>query len=153
ADEEAAQAADALGARAFTLGSSIWFGRGEYRPEVSAGRRLLAHEVAHTVQQRGAGPSLQRELVIGSPGDPAEAAADGAADAVMRGEPASLGRAAPALRRECTVSRVDRLDQRRVDCPDGSYRVTQSEAKTRPKTQLSAKLKPLNREEIGFTFR
>ncbi len=44
-------AARVLGARAFTLGSDIGFAAGEYRPGDSEGRRLLAHELAHTLQQ------------------------------------------------------------------------------------------------------
>jgi len=41
---EAAEAAEALDARAFTVGRDIFFGRGEYRPGSGEGRRLLAHE-------------------------------------------------------------------------------------------------------------
>jgi hypothetical protein len=42
----------AINARAFTLGTHIAFGRGEYRLETPESRRLLAHELAHTIQQR-----------------------------------------------------------------------------------------------------
>ncbi|MEV6115958.1 polymorphic toxin type 5 domain-containing protein [Streptomyces sp. NPDC052109] len=53
----AAASADALSARAFTIGQDIAFGPGEYRPADSAGRCLLAHELMHTVQQaRGETP-------------------------------------------------------------------------------------------------
>jgi len=52
-DAPAARAAQALGARAFTRGEDIYFAAGEYRPESAPGRRLLAHELAHTLQQRG----------------------------------------------------------------------------------------------------
>ncbi len=48
---EAAVAADAIHARAYTLGSDIAFATGEYAPGEAAGRRLLAHELAHVVQQ------------------------------------------------------------------------------------------------------
>ncbi len=51
----AAAASAALGARAFTFGKHVVFGDGEYRPESAAGRRLLAHELAHAVGQDGAG--------------------------------------------------------------------------------------------------
>src|SRR4029077_17346046 len=47
----AAAAARALGARAFTFGSEIVFGKGEFLPESPEGRRLLAHELVHVVQQ------------------------------------------------------------------------------------------------------
>jgi len=40
---------------AFTSGSDIYFGSGQYRPETSSGQNLLAHELTHVVQQNGAG--------------------------------------------------------------------------------------------------
>jgi hypothetical protein len=46
----AAAAAESVEARAFTLGSDVVFGAGEYRPGSQSGRRLLAHELAHVVQ-------------------------------------------------------------------------------------------------------
>ena len=49
----AAQTARALGARAFTVGNDMFFGAGQYRPHTTAGRRLIAHELTHTVQQAG----------------------------------------------------------------------------------------------------
>jgi len=52
-DAPAAQMADALGAKAFTLGNDIAFGEGQYAPHASTGKNLLGHELAHVVQQRG----------------------------------------------------------------------------------------------------
>ena len=57
ADDWAAQAARALHASAFTLGSDVAFAEGRYQPGQRAGRRLLAHELAHVIQQ-GAAPAL-----------------------------------------------------------------------------------------------
>lgn len=51
---EAADLSQRLNARAFTVGSDVYFDRGEYRPTTAGGERLLAHELAHVVQQRGA---------------------------------------------------------------------------------------------------
>lgn len=51
ADAEAAASASRLAARAYTVGSNIYFGRGEYEPKSHGGRTLLAHELAHVVQQ------------------------------------------------------------------------------------------------------
>ncbi len=48
----AANAARAVRARAFTIGSDVVFGQGQYTPGTREGRRLLAHELAHVVQQR-----------------------------------------------------------------------------------------------------
>jgi hypothetical protein len=42
-----------LNARAFTHGNDIYFNKGEYNPESSEGKRLLAHELTHVVQQKG----------------------------------------------------------------------------------------------------
>lgn len=62
ADGEAAQSADALEARAYTIGGDIVFGSDEYAPTTSEGRRLLAHELTHVVQQQSApGDALQRD--------------------------------------------------------------------------------------------
>jgi hypothetical protein len=49
-----AESARAVGARAYTVGASVVFGAGEYAPATPWGRRLLAHELAHVVQQRSA---------------------------------------------------------------------------------------------------
>ena len=51
----AAESAGTLKARAFTIGTNVVFGSGQYAPEAPAGRRLLAHELAHVVQQKGPG--------------------------------------------------------------------------------------------------
>lgn len=50
-DPRASSSARDLNARAYTLGQDISFGEGEYRPGTWDGRRLLAHELVHTVQQ------------------------------------------------------------------------------------------------------
>lgn len=52
-----AQTTRALSARAYTISNNIVFGSGQYSPETSSGRQLLAHELTHTVQQTG---TLQR---------------------------------------------------------------------------------------------
>ncbi|HEY5751980.1 MAG TPA: DUF4157 domain-containing protein [Chthoniobacterales bacterium] len=57
----AAQSAGAIQARAFTIGQHIAFGEGQYHSETNAGKRLLAHELAHTIQQQGThSPLIQR---------------------------------------------------------------------------------------------
>ncbi|MBI3803977.1 MAG: DUF4157 domain-containing protein [Nitrospirae bacterium] len=50
-DADAAASAKAIDSHAFTLGSDIVFGAGEYRPDSLEGRRLLAHELTHVIQQ------------------------------------------------------------------------------------------------------
>jgi hypothetical protein len=50
-DAQADQFSRMLGARAFTTGQEIFFRQGEYHPDGRPGQRLLAHELAHVVQQ------------------------------------------------------------------------------------------------------
>ena len=52
-DPTGAELSDGLNARAFTVGRHVAFGRGEFRPGTLAGDALIAHELAHVVQQRG----------------------------------------------------------------------------------------------------
>ena len=60
-NERAAASAKALGARAFTVGSDITFARDQFAPHTAEGRKLLAHEFAHVVQQRNAPKQIQRQ--------------------------------------------------------------------------------------------
>jgi len=58
---EAAELNEQLQARAFTVGQDIYFGRGEYRPDTPQGGGLLAHELAHTIQQRSGDNVVQMQ--------------------------------------------------------------------------------------------
>ena len=69
---DAASAADALRAQAFTRGRDVFFGADRWQPGSSHGQRLLAHELTHTLQQRPAG-SVARQAVTGAPATPAPA--------------------------------------------------------------------------------
>jgi hypothetical protein len=62
-DGEAANAAQEINAQAFTHGRDIYFNRGKYQPETSGGRRLLAHELAHTMQQGQAGNTARNVAI------------------------------------------------------------------------------------------
>lgn len=57
---EAARATSSVNARAFTVGSDIYFSPGRYEPQSKAGQHLLAHELTHVVQQSRGGASIQR---------------------------------------------------------------------------------------------
>ena len=83
ADERADQLARAVAARAFTTGNDVFFARGEYRPGTPAGDRLLAHELTHVVQQRGA--PVSGPLTVTDPAGALEAEAEAVADAVAAG--------------------------------------------------------------------
>ena len=94
AGPEAASSAASIGARAFAVGSHIIFGRGEHSPGTSAGAMLIAHELAHVVQQRGRITGDPGSLEIGSPHDVAERSAHAAAQQVVAGRAARPGLAA-----------------------------------------------------------
>lgn len=77
-DANAHALARAVGAQAFTQGQDIVFAAGHYAPHSAHGRRLLAHELTHVVQQRpsyrDASPSLlQREVATAAPAETREA--------------------------------------------------------------------------------
>ncbi len=84
--EASQKAADAVGAKAYTMGNDIHFGAGHYDPSSATGEQLLAHEVAHTVQQSGGGSRMQFKLEVSSPGDSQEQEADRAAEKMVVGE-------------------------------------------------------------------
>jgi hypothetical protein len=61
-DAAAAAGADAIAARAFTHGHRIAFARGEYEPASGTGRQLLAHELAHVLQQASGAGGIDRAV-------------------------------------------------------------------------------------------
>lgn len=62
-DAEAADSALSFGARAYTYGHDIVFGAGEYSPGSAKGRKLLAHELMHVMQQGAGQPLVQRSAL------------------------------------------------------------------------------------------
>ena len=90
-DAKAAQSAQAVDARAYTVGHNIVFGSGQYSPDSSEGRHLLAHELAHVTQQRSMGSGAQSALTVGPPGDAYEREADRVASQVVNQRPEPLG--------------------------------------------------------------
>src|SRR5690554_1564495 len=77
-DRRSVQLNQNLNARAFTVGNDVYFNEGQYRPGSSEGKHLLAHELAHVVQQgeNKVAPSIQRMIPCPSTlneGDPVPA--------------------------------------------------------------------------------
>lgn len=81
---DAAASARAVDARAYADGKDIVFAAGAYKPGTAEGQRLLAHEVAHTLQTEGPAASPGP---VSQPRDTAEVAATQAAEAVASGRP------------------------------------------------------------------
>lgn len=118
----AADSARSVNARAYTTGRDIVFGAGEYRPEESEGRKLLAHELTHVVQQSG-GQTHGAQMSAASPAsvafgptdDAAERDADATAERVVSGGSA----AATGLRRShaSVIQRDPNGEQDRIPEP------------------------------------
>jgi hypothetical protein len=97
---DVAREATGLEARAYTVGNDIGFAQGEYQPGSADGERLLAHEVAHTVQQSKSQAHPQRKAGVSEPHDASEAEADDAAEQMVRGAPATVGPAGAQVARK-----------------------------------------------------
>lgn len=105
-DPAAAASAQAVEAQAYTVGRHVVFGPGHHDPMRSAaGQRLLAHELAHTVQQRGVSDTSAAALDINTPGDVHELEADRIAARVVQGPagptPVMSTTGGAALQRAC----------------------------------------------------
>lgn len=106
-DPTSAASAQAVQARAYTVGQQIVFGAGAYAPVTPTGQQLLAHELTHVIQQRGhrsgGASSPAPDLMIGAVDDPLERAAAAVAHTVTphtvtRSDAAHLQRHSTALR-------------------------------------------------------
>jgi hypothetical protein len=92
-DADADSLSRSVKAKAFTTGQDIFFRSGEYQPGSGEGDKLLAHELTHVVQQRGAPPA--QKLEVSDPGDASERQASAVADRVTA--PSGAG---PSVSRE-----------------------------------------------------
>ena len=150
-DATAARLAGRFNARAFTVGRHVAFGPGEYRPDTLTGEALLAHELAHTMQQREAPPSGPHR---GGPGrDALEREADvSAVGALVRAQGAGRNGAAhlppgvrPRLRsglrlQRCKSDRekqIERLGKLQYDFLERKRR--EEEEKKRKEAEKAAK--------------
>jgi Domain of unknown function (DUF4157) len=109
-DAMAAESARAVSAAAYTVGRNVVFAGGRYRPDTAEGRSLVAHELAHVVQQ-GCGGGAGGALPVADAGGPAEAEAQAAAGGPVRvggsSSPPSVQRRLEAVRTAATTTRPD----------------------------------------------
>ncbi|MFD8263410.1 DUF4157 domain-containing protein [Streptomyces griseoluteus] len=97
ADARAANSARALGATAYTVGRDIVFGAGQYRPSTGGGDKLLAHELAHVIQQEAAIEGVRGAESAPVGGESLEGEAQAAAESVAGGRQSRVtGRASAA---------------------------------------------------------
>ena len=98
-DSKASESARSVQAHAYTVGNNVVFQSGKYQPESDAGKRMLAHELTHVVQQRSgpvAGTPAPGGIKVSNPSDAFEQAAEGSADRVMTGAAPTPAATAPA---------------------------------------------------------
>jgi len=113
-DGRAADSAAAVQARAYTSGSNVVFGAGQYAPGTTDGDRTIAHELTHVVQQRSGpvdGTPTAGGISVSDPSDRFERAADAAADAAIGGAP-------PVQRREAEEEPVQTLAVQRQEAEE-----------------------------------
>jgi len=106
-DATASESARSVQAHAYTVGNDVVFQSGKYAPENDSGKRMLAHELTHVVQQRSgpvAGTPAPGGIQISHPSDRFEQAAESSADRVMSSPsaaaPTSVGPAPASVQRE-----------------------------------------------------
>jgi hypothetical protein len=105
-DATASESARSVQAHAYTVGSDVVFQSGKYAPESDSGKRMLAHELTHVVQQRSgpvAGTPAPGGIQISNPSDRFEQAAESSADRVMSASasaPTTAGQAPASVQRE-----------------------------------------------------
>lgn len=96
ADAAAAASARSVNALAYTVGQDVVFGAGQYAPRTRAGQQLLAHELAHVVQQSGSslrvpGAASERNYSGAGVAAPNMASADGAHAGLIQRQPKTEG--------------------------------------------------------------
>jgi outer membrane protein OmpA-like peptidoglycan-associated protein len=120
----AATAARAVNALAYTVGPDVTFGAGQFAPDTSVGRRLLAHELTHVMQQRSNPGDARAKLSVGDAGTAAEVEADRIADGVISATSSPFQNVdlhQPLVQRACGA---DQVGQPPSDCELVSDRPT-----------------------------
>ena len=117
-DARAAELAQAVGALAYTVGQDLVFAAEQYKINSSAGRKLVAHELAHVIQQ-GSGPSRPGMLRVRPASDPFER------ERIRQAERALGGASAGRLSRHPAVSLQRKpdvgLNVRNLTLPAGPF--------------------------------
>ena len=107
-DVRAAKSAEAVSALAYTVGQNVVLAAGSYSPESARGRDLLAHELTHTIQQRGNGEQIDQGISLGDPDSASEHEAENAVAQIARNQRPQLSSfASPSIARvPCTSAAV-----------------------------------------------
>jgi hypothetical protein len=115
ADGVAGASARTIDAAAYTVGNHVVFGNARYAPHTLAGKRLLAHELSHVVQQSAVGAAGPKGGLAIEPSDSAsEREADRASNAILA-DPAPASGVAVEVQRRSATPRLARADPKIAD--------------------------------------
>jgi hypothetical protein len=117
-DTAAAWSADAINARAYVAGRHVVMGRGQFQPHTASGRHLLAHELAHVIQQGNPAHETVPPGAISRPGDASERQADHIA--ALAGSSGSLAGGHYPLMSASTVPLIARQEEAGVPDADAA---------------------------------
>lgn len=135
-DTQANQSAQALKARAYTIQNDIVFGRGQYQPTTTEGKRLMAHELTHVVQQNCSATEPAEQGKISSATDMEEETAHRfAEEAIAKNPEYNIPEAQLALS-QSSPSQIQR--QEIADPPDLTLRYSPSTAAVMGSETLSS---------------
>ena len=142
-DASAARSAQAVAAQAYTVGSHVVFDTGRYEPHSAHGRALLAHELTHVVQQRGASATpTPGTLRIDSPDSMFERQAD-AATRSLGGRSQEPFAAATGLSRAGTAM-LSRADPTAVTVVDALGQAAHTGVTFWPRTVVDTQVGPIS---------
>jgi len=146
-DAPAAASTREVDARAFTVGRDIVFGQGQYAAGTPDGRRLIAHELAHVLQQQGASRGA---LSVNAPGDVFEDEADAAARSVLAGSHARIAAAprCPTMQRQGPADEQQKAKDAPDAITDGLKTVAEQAADNNPKVKQVV-IEPLKQRAKG----
>ena len=144
-DAAAAHSATEVGALAYTVGRNVVFNTGQFAPERQEGLHLLAHELAHVVQQNGE-TGFDRKMEIDPPDSAAEREADRMADSVMAGIAPTAVVAAGGARIQRKVSPDFSKINRNLSYRPWDWAITDSEAH-----EVLVILQKLNPQDLADT--
>jgi len=121
-DARANESARAVNALAYTVGRDVVFGANQFAPSTQLGRRLLAHELAHTIQQTGAGP-VGAEFKIAPAQSASETEADAIREKIVSGNNARVVETAgAAIQRDLATPEPEVLPEAQPDLTDAQIR-------------------------------
>jgi len=130
-DARAAQSADAVSAHAYTVGRDVVFASGQYVPHSAAGKKLLAHELTHVLQQHH-GMSANGPTQVSSPADPAEREAEKIADSVSVGSQDNVAVRTESAFRVARQQVPQAAEKGGVPCVRDAYKVFERKVDLQP---------------------